>query len=128
MGLKQSKMVELYQEHLTNAPGLKHHRFEHLESWNYHPTYQEHKVVPSESKDHAYLVSKIEVLKHPMENADIVEDTIMSYLCSCPAFYYQESSEIETFERKPDEMGKCKHIRSAYREERAKNDNQQETL
>lgn len=121
-------MPELYPEHLTNSPGLKHERFEDLDSWDYRPEYVDHKVVPSESKDHAYLVSKIEVLEKEFQNADLVADTINTYLCSCDDFFFNRSGGIDTGEKSPDEIGKCKHVRAAYKVEQAKQDPHQQEI
>lgn len=121
-------MPELYPDHLANENGLKHERFVDLKGWKYRPEYLEHKVVPSSSEDHAYLVSKIEVLNKPVQEADIVADSMEVILCSCDSFYFNESAGVENGDRKPSEMRKCKHGISAYRTEKAKNDEKQETI
>ena len=122
-------MTDLYDEHLEHGGvGIVHDRFTDLKEWNYRPEYIESKVVPSSSEDHAYLVSKISVLAQPFPDADIAADRFQTYLCSCPAFYFQESNGLETNETHPTDIGKCKHVLAAFKHERAKQDENQSEL
>ena len=119
-------MTKLYTDHLETKTGIKHKRFAQLEDRDRNPEYETLKVVPSESSDKAYIVAEISFLTKPMGKADIVEDTAHGYLCSCDDFYYNRSGGLES-DADPTNMGKCKHVISAFRTEKAKNDpNQQE--
>ena len=81
-----------------------------------------------DSEGRAYLVSKISVLSQPFPDADIAADRFQTYLCSCPAFYFQESNGLETNETHPTDIGKCKHVLAAFKHERAKQDENQSEL
>lgn len=121
-------MTDLFEEHLAGtANGLVHERFDQLKDRNLRPEYLDHKVVGSESSDHAYLVSKVETLTVPFENADIAADTAEIILCSCDQHYYRCSAGLEV-DMNPEEVQHCKHCRSAFRAEKAKADANQQKL
>jgi len=87
-------------------------------------------TVHSESDDRAYLVAKIETLALPNHHPelDLVANQIELPVCSCDDWRYNQSVDISESGVHPPACGTCKHIRSAYKEERAKADNQQVEL
>lgn len=88
---------------------------------------QEPHVVPSESeKGKGYLVMKVQTYEYPKDHPelDIATSDITIPVCSCWS-YRQNSTDVQ--ESYPPE-GRCKHTRQAYREQRARDDKNQETL
>lgn len=120
--------MRLYKDHLRLDGSIVHTRVDQMKSQNLRPNYVENKIVPSSSKDHAYLVSKIEVLTKPFEDADVSADRVDIVVCSCPAYHFQESAGFENDDMSVTELGECKHITSAYKEKRAKADPDQTSL
>jgi DNA-binding transcriptional MerR regulator len=83
--------------------------------------------VPSESDNgKAYLVVKVATYRYPKDDSrlDLVEDKIELTCCSCWS-YRQNSNDVRDGELPG---GDCKHVRKAFREKRAKQDQQQEEL
>ena len=84
---------------------------------------EELRSVPSQSeKGKAYLVMQVQTYTKPKDHPelDIIEDKLTIPVCSC--WSYRQNSSIEP------PQGSCKHTRKAYREERAKEDENQSTL
>lgn len=79
--------------------------------------------VPSQSeKGKAYLVMQVQTYTKPKDHPelDIIEDKLTIPVCSC--WSYRQNSSIEP------PQGSCKHTRKAYREEKAKADENQTSL
>lgn len=121
-------MTNIDTEHLYLDSGIMHERVHDLKSRNQKPEYLEIRTVDSESRDVSYLLGKVECLDVPFEDADVAEDRVELWVCSCPAYFFQESDGLETGERKPSEVGMCKHLRSSVRAEKAKADENQREL
>jgi len=119
--------MKLYREHVEMSNNIQHIRVAQMDSQDLKPEYQDLRAVPSESQDHAYLVGKVSVLTKPFPDADATADRTGVIVCGCPAFHYQESAGFENGDMSVEELGECKHA-GAYREIRAKQDNQQDTL
>jgi len=89
---------------------------------------QEVHTVPSESeKGKAHLVVKVETTELPTDHqeADVVADAMDLWACDCWS-YRTSTNDVAEGEYPPE--GSCKHVLQVSREERAKNDEQQETL
>jgi len=87
-------------------------------------------VIPSESDtDKAYVVCKVKTLLFPKGHPelDLVEHQIEIAVCSCWAFR-SDSPEISEDTVTPAEVPTCKHLRSAYKEVDAREDDQQQTI
>jgi hypothetical protein len=79
--------------------------------------------VPSESeKGKSHLVGKVQTYKLPKDHPDldIIEDQCSIWVCDC--WSYRQSSELNP------PRGNCKHVRSISKTEKAKEDENQETL
>jgi len=87
-------------------------------------------VVPSSNGGHAYLVQKIDTMRLPSNHPDldIVADKVTIPICSCDDFRYRCSPDVSQQAKHPHDGGKCKHVIACYREERAKNDDKQQSL
>lgn len=84
---------------------------------------EELRSVPSQSeKGKAYLVMQVQTYTKPKDHPelDIIEDKLTIPVCSC--WSYRQNSSIDP------PQGDCKHIRNAYREEKAKSDENQTSL
>ena len=82
-----------------------------------------HSVVSESGK--GYVVLAVETLQKPLDVADAVEDETTIHMCTCPHFRYRCIPEEITNVK---EIGSCKHIRKCVRSEKAKADENQETL
>ncbi len=87
-----------------------------------------HTVVHSKdtSENTGHIVLKIETLERPLDVADLVEDKTEMWVCDCRDFQYNQSVDLS--ERWLTEWGICKHCLSVSREERAKADENQDTI
>jgi len=121
-------MTDLYDDHLRyeGCPFVELDRVHDMVERELRPELKDTRIVPSSSNNGAYLVHKISVLDVPFEEADIAEDRIESYVFSCSDFYFNQSDGIEA-DRKPSDMGTCKHC-SVYKTVRAEQDENQDTL
>lgn len=82
---------------------------------------------PSTSEsDKAYLVVNITTYRYPKTHRqlDIAEHEMDLWVCSC--WSYRSNSADVSDGQAPD--GTCKHVRSVGREQKAREDDQQETL
>ncbi len=121
-------MTELYNDHITwTDSGLQIDRIEDLRSRDMRPEVKDCKIVPSESNNGAYLVAQVECLDKPFPESDITADKVELIVCSCSAFFFQESSGLDS-DTRPSEVGTCKHGRAAYKHLQAQADDAQETL
>jgi len=123
-------MSELYEEHLEYAEGVQHKRVSQLEEFDHRPEYTDVRLVPSESSDKVYVVSKVETLTEPFDadTTDLVSDTTTVIVCSCDDYWYNQTGGFEDGENPVPEWGRCKHCRAAYRTEKHKNDDSQQGL
>lgn len=118
--------MNLYSEHLIlHDSGIQHRRVNQLKANDYNPEYLETKVAPSESSDYAYLLGRISVLSVPFAEADVSKDTIELWICGCSDFHFNQSDGVEAGERRPPEIGECKHIRQEIKSKRAQDDENQ---
>lgn len=81
------------------------------------------RTVPSDSeKAKAYLVVEIETYTKPRDDPelDYAQDEMRLLVCSC--WSYRENSELNP------PQGTCKHCSSEFKTEKAKNDEQQQSL
>ena len=86
-------------------------------------------TVQSESNpDKKYLVAKIETFDKQQDHPDLdyVADKTEVAVCSCWNWRSEHSADLE--EQSPSDCGRCKHLVRAFREERAKADENQDTL
>jgi len=86
-------------------------------------------TIQSESTDgKAYLVGKLWTHLYPWNDPrlDIAEHDIIIPVCSC--WQFRQNSADVSDGHKPDESGVCSHIKKAYKEYRAANDDEQATL
>lgn len=120
--------MNLYEDHLLLDNGIQHRRVSQLHAQNKNPTYQETRVVQSETSGHAYILGKIGVLEVPFPEADVAADAVEVWVCSCDDFHFSQSDGVETGERAPSECGECKHITDEVKVERAKADEGQASL
>jgi len=118
--------LELDAIELTN--GVQHLRVSQLDAKNHKPEYLELRTVDSTSRDVSYLLGKIECLDKPFEDADVAADKVELWICSCPDFHFNQSDGVETGDRKPSEINKCKHIRKEVKHIKAQADDHQRRL
>ena len=87
-------------------------------------------VVPSESRDVAHVVMRVTTTDKPPghPDSDIVADKTEIAVCSCENFSFEQGIDVSKKTLSEGNLGTCKHITSAYREERAKADKSQNTL
>lgn len=86
-------------------------------------------TIQSESDpEKKYLVAKITTYEYPKNHAelDAIEHQIELPVCTCWNWRSEHSANLE--EEKPTECGTCKHLQDAYRAEKAKADESQDTL
>jgi len=88
------------------------------------------RVVGSETKDHAYLIARVETLKLPTSHpeSDVVVDGAQIIVCSCDDWHYNQSADVSESGVHPTACGKCKHIIAEFRAEQARDDDSQDTL
>ena len=85
-------------------------------------------TVESSSRDIAHLVVKITTYDKPRGSYDAVEDEISLWVCSCEDWQYNQSADVSKNMVKPSDSGRCKHCLEVDRVERAKQDENQDTL
>jgi len=110
-----------------NAQG-QHKRFAQLKDQDYRPEYQHLRTVASGSQDHAYLLGKVRCLSVPHKEADIVDDQMTVYLCSCDDHWYNRTKGFEEGNQSPEDIGDCKHISSEFAHLKAASDDKQTSL
>jgi len=123
--------MKLYTDHIKLGERIEHTRFKELREHDHRPTYEELRVVESESDDHAYLVARVACLDSPFnpDETDVAEDRVTGVpLCSCDDGWFRATADFEIGERAPSEFKKCKHYRREFRAEEAEADEQQESL
>jgi hypothetical protein len=85
-------------------------------------------VSSNSEADKKYLVGKIKTYDKPKDHPDmdLVADEIALPVCTCWNWRSEHSADLD--EQAPSESGVCKHLKKAYREVRAENDDNQEEL
>lgn len=100
---------------------------ENLQQWNRKPEVVEKHAVPSGSDpEQAYVVRRLECLRVPFEVADVVDDQVELWVCSCPDTRYRRWPEKE-----PDEITSvpsCKHVNQHFKSVKAQSDENQSEL
>ena len=88
------------------------------------------KTVRRKDSETGHLVCKIQTYHFPMDSPqlDLEKHRCTVAVCDCPDFRYRKSADITDPTISPAECGACSHIQEAYKEERAKNDENQATL
>jgi len=81
-----------------------------------------------DSEDSAYLLTKVETTRVPTAQADYAVDKIELWCCNCPSFQYQSLKPFLNGEQTLDEIRTCKHVKAHNKVERAKQDEQQDTI
>jgi len=116
--------MKLDTSHLDTLPTLEAENY--LRQNGYKIEVNGIRIVESDSDaDKAYIAKRIETTAVPFEEADVAADTFETVLCSCPACRFQSLPDLST--RSMAAFSPCKHA-LAFREERAKEDEQQVTL
>lgn len=118
----------MYSEHLDIGESIQHEKIAELAEMDRRPWYQKVTTVESESTDKVYLVAKVRVLTKQFHDADTVEDHVTITACSCDDWNYNRANGVKRGERSVSEIEKCKHGIRGFRAERAKNDENQDTL
>lgn len=121
-------MTEIYTEHLYMDSGIQHDRVFQMKGQNLKPEYVDVRTVESESSGHAYLVGKVSVLTTNFEDADVAKDRETVLVCSCDDYHYNRSAGFENGDVPVTNLSHCKHCVSAYRTEKAQNDENQTEL
>jgi len=80
----------------------------------------------TDDENTSHIVLKVETLSKPIDVADVAVDSVTKYCCDCKAYQFHHSVDLE--ERYLSEWGACKHIKSVSREEKAKADDNQDTI
>jgi len=88
------------------------------------------RVVPSSSRDIGHVIMKLETTDKPAGHpeSDIIEDQCEVICCSCEDWQYNQSIDVSEKTIAEGTFGTCKHQREAFKTERAKADDSQETL
>jgi len=86
-----------------------------------------HAVVSEKDKDNTgHIVLKIQTLRKPLKEADATTDQTTKFVCDCKAFQFHHSVDLE--ERYLSEWDSCKHINAVSKVEKAKADENQDTI
>lgn len=87
-------------------------------------------TVESTSREQPHLVCQIETYAYPKghEKLDIAAHKLQIPVCSCERFKYQESVDVSEMPLNDGELGVCPHLKKAYKELRAANDEDQTRL
>lgn len=87
-----------------------------------------HSVVNQKPDDEnsGHIVLKVKTLSKPLSEADAVSDELHRWVCSCKAFQFHHSVDLQ--ERRLGEWEHCKHIQSVAKSVKAIEDKNQETL
>jgi len=116
--------MKLDTSHLDTLPTLEAENY--LRQNGYKIEVNGIRIVESDSDaDKCYVAKRIETTAVPFEEADIAADTFETVLCSCPACRFQSLPDLSS--QSMAAFSPCKHA-LAFREERAKEDEQQVTL
>jgi len=88
------------------------------------------KAIPSSSRDIAHIVCRVETYAYPKghDNLDIVEHKQTYGICSCEDFSFNRAPDVSETYLADGHVGSCKHLKKAYKEVRAANDDAQDTL
>ena len=88
------------------------------------------RLVESDSRDMAHVVMTVVTTDKPKGHPalDVVEDETTLRVCSCEDFRYNRTVDVSEKTLADGNTGRCKHVKEAYRVEKAKADDQQETL
>lgn len=121
-------MTELYTEHLVVGDTIQHERIEQMKELDRNPEYTDITIEPSDNSAQMYLVGRVAVLTKPFAKADVSEDTTEVIACACDDWWYNRTKGFENGEMEVTEITPCKHGRRAFREIKAEEDDQQETL
>jgi hypothetical protein len=86
--------------------------------------------VPSSSRDKSHVVIQIQTYNYPRNHPelDVVEDEIELWVCSCENFWYDQKADVSESMVQPSECGACKHVKAVSKVEKAKADENQQTL
>jgi len=79
-----------------------------------------------ESENSGYLVAKITTTAVPLDEADVTEDELTRWVCSCEDFQYHRSVDLD--EQRITHWDNCKHIHEIVPHAKAQADNQQTSL
>jgi len=95
--------------------------------------YEELHCVESGSRDACHIVAKIQTYLYPKNSAllDIANENhqLSVWCCSCEDFTYNKSVNVgEDIDITPDQCDPCKHIKSVSKVEKARSDENQDTL
>lgn len=84
----------------------------------------------SQSRDGCHMVLKIETYLYPVNHPrlDYEQHRITLWVCSCEGFTYQYAADVSTADIRPTDCDSCPHIERVSKVERAKADDNQETL
>jgi len=116
--------MKLDTSHLDSLPTLEAENY--LRQNGYKIDVNGIRAVESDSDaDKCYVAKRIETTAVPFEDADVAADTFETVLCSCPACRFQSLPDLSS--RSMAAFSPCKHA-TAFREERAKQDQDQLTL
>jgi len=87
-----------------------------------------HTIQSESTEDKVYLVGKLHTHLYPWNDPrlDITEHRATIPVCSC--WQFRQNSADVSDGHKPNESGVCDHIKKAYKEYRAANDESQATL
>jgi hypothetical protein len=86
--------------------------------------------VESDSRDMEHMVCRIDTHELPFghDDLDAVADEITIPVCSCEDYQYNQSVDVGEDSLRERSPGLCRHLTAAFREERARQDDQQNTL
>jgi hypothetical protein len=86
--------------------------------------------VPSSSREKSHVVVQIQTYNYPRNHPelDVVEDEIKLWVCSCEDFTYNQGADVSESMVQPSDCGRCKHVKSVSKVQKAKADDQQETF
>ncbi len=116
--------MKLDTSHLDALPTLEAENY--LRQNGYKLEVKGVRIVESDSDaDKAYVAKRIETTAVPFKEADIAADSFETVLCSCPACRFQSLPDLST--QNMASFSPCKHA-TVFREERAKQDDEQQTL
>ena len=84
----------------------------------------------SNSRDLSHNIIKVVTYDKPKDHPqlDLVEDEIEVWVCSCEDFQYNKSADVSESMVSPSQCNPCKHIKSVSKVQKAKNDDNQDTL
>ena len=85
------------------------------------------RAVESSSSDSGHIVAKIQTYDKPEKASDYLDHSIDLWCCDCWA-YRQSSADVSKPDVTPSDSGRCKHVTSVSKVQRAENDDQQDTL